>query len=56
MSLLKYAILTGGLIKIVSAATKKITFRLFHRHEILKNDKVCKSSLVLSNYFFKQII
>jgi len=40
MSLIKYAILTAGLIKVFSAATKKLIFRVFHRHQILKNDKV----------------
>lgn len=42
MSLFKYAILAGGLIKLASAATKKLIFRIFHRHQILKNDKVFK--------------
>lgn len=41
MSLFKYAILTAGLIKVISTAIKKVIFKVFHRNEILKNDKVC---------------
>ena len=55
MAILKYAILIGGIIKVVSAATKKIIFRFFHRHEILKNDKVWeKSSFLNFNFISNQ--